>query len=51
MAIQGVADDKIMTRMVANTTTFFMRDIGLKTLCLEIKKDVSIPRIRNANEE
>jgi hypothetical protein len=38
-------------RMVVNTMTFFTRDIGLKTLGLEIKKDISIPRIGCANEE
>jgi hypothetical protein len=37
--------------MVMNTMTFFTRDIGLKTLGLEINKDISIPRIRRAYEE
>jgi hypothetical protein len=37
--------------MVANTTTLFTRDIGLKTLGPEIKNDVSIPSIINDNEE
>jgi hypothetical protein len=51
MTIQCVTDDKVAMRMVTNTSTFFMRDIGLKTLGLEIKKDVSIPRIRRVDEE
>jgi hypothetical protein len=49
--IQSVTDDKVALRIVMNMTTFFTRDIGLKTLGLEIKKDVSIPRIERANED
>jgi hypothetical protein len=51
MVIQGVADDKVTTRMVANTLTLFTGSVRLKELGLEIKEDVSIPRIRGANEE
>ena len=49
--IQGVADDKITTRMVANTSTLFMGNVRLKKLGLEVKEDVSIPRIKGADEE
>jgi hypothetical protein len=49
--IQSVTDDKVASRMVTNTTMFFMVDIGLKMLGLKINKDISIPRIRHANEE
>jgi hypothetical protein len=49
--IQSVTDDKVATRMMANMMTLFTRDIRLKTLGLEIKKDISIPRIGCANEE
>jgi hypothetical protein len=51
MVIQGVADDKIMTRMVANTSTLFTGSVRLKALGLEIKEDVFVPRIRGADEE
>jgi hypothetical protein len=50
-AIQGVADDKITTRMVVNMSTLFTESVRLKALGLEIKEDVSIPRIRGADEE
>ena len=49
--IQGVTDDKIMTRMVANTSTLFTLSVRLKALGLEVKEDVSVPRIRGADEE
>jgi hypothetical protein len=49
--IQGFTDDEITTRMVANMSTLFMRSVRLKTLGLEVKEDVSIPRIRGADEE
>jgi hypothetical protein len=51
MAIQGVVDDKITTRMVANTSMLFMRSVRLKELGLELKEDVSVLRIRGADEE
>jgi hypothetical protein len=51
MTIQGVADDKITMRKVVNTSTLFMGSVRLKTLGLEVKEDVSIPRIRGADEE
>jgi hypothetical protein len=44
--IQSVIDDKVESRMVTNMMAFFTRDIGMKMLGLEIKKDISIPRIR-----
>ena len=37
--------------MMADTTTLFMRDIGLKMLGLEINKDIARPRIKHADEE
>jgi hypothetical protein len=49
--IQSVTDDKVAMRMMANTTTFFTRDIKLKTLGLEIKKDISIPWVGGVDEE
>jgi hypothetical protein len=49
--IQGVADDKITTRMVENTSMLFTGSVRLKALGLEVKEDVSIPRIRGADEE
>jgi hypothetical protein len=49
--IQNVTDGKVASRMVMNIMMFFTRDIGLKTLGLEIKNDVSIPRIIRDNEE
>jgi hypothetical protein len=49
--IQHVTDNKVAMRMMADTTTLFTRDIGLKTLGLEIKKDISIPRVGRADEE
>jgi hypothetical protein len=49
--IQSVADDKITMRMVVNTSTLFTGSVRLKALGLEIKEDVSIPRIRGADEE
>jgi hypothetical protein len=51
MAIQGVTDDKIMTRIVANTSKLFTGSVRLKALGLEVKEDVSIPRIRGVDEE
>ena len=51
MEIQGVVDNKVMTRMVANTSTLFTGNVRLKALGLEIKEDVSIPRIRGVDEE
>jgi hypothetical protein len=51
MAIQGVADDKVTKRMVANTSTLFTGSVRLKTLGLEVKEDISIPRIRGVDEE
>jgi hypothetical protein len=50
-AIQGVVDDKITTRMVVNTSTLFMENVRLKVLGLEVKEDVSVPRIRGVDEE
>jgi hypothetical protein len=49
--IQGVVDDEITTRMVANTLTLFTGSVRLKALGLEVKEDVSVPRIRCADEE
>jgi hypothetical protein len=51
MEIQSFTDDKVSFRMMANTTTFFMGDIEIKTLGLKIKKDISIPRVEHANEK
>ena len=51
MVIQGVTDDKVTTRMVANTSTLFTGSVRLKMLGLEVKEDVSVPRIRGVDEE
>ena len=40
--IQGVADDKITTRMVANTLILFTGSVRLKELGLEIEMNISI---------
>jgi hypothetical protein len=50
-AIQGVTDDKVTTRMMVNTSTLFTGSVRLEALGLEIKEDVSIPRIRGVDEE
>ena len=50
-AIQSVAEDEIMARVVTNASTLFMRDVGLKTLSLKVEENVSIPRVRCADEE
>jgi hypothetical protein len=49
--IQGVTDDKITMRMVVNTSTLFTGSVRLKVLGLEVKEDVSMPRIRGDYEE
>jgi hypothetical protein len=49
--IQYVIDDKITTRMVANTSTLFAGSVRLKALGLEVKEDVSVPGIRGTDEE
>ena len=49
--MQGVADDEITMRVVMNASTLFVRDVGLKMLGLEVKEDVSVPRIRGTDEE
>jgi hypothetical protein len=51
MAIQGVTDDYITTRMVANTSTLFVKNVRLRTLGLRVKEDVSVLRIRGVAEE
>jgi hypothetical protein len=51
MTIQSDAEDKVVTRIVTNTSTFFTRHIGLKMLGLEIKEDISILRIGRDDEE
>ena len=50
-AIQSVAEDDIMARVVTNASTLFARDVGLKTLGLKVEEDVSVPRIRGVDEE
>jgi hypothetical protein len=49
--IQGVTDDKITMRMVANTLTLFTGSVRLKALGLEIKEDVFLQRIKGVDEE
>jgi hypothetical protein len=34
-----------------NASSLFTRDVGLKMLCLKVEENVSIPRIRGADEE
>jgi hypothetical protein len=50
-AIQGSANDKITVRMLENTSTLLTGSVRLKALGLEIKENVSIPRIRCVDEE
>ena len=40
-----------MERVVTNASSLFTRDVGLKKLCLKVEENVSIPRIRGADEE
>ena len=49
--IQSVTENEIMDVLVANQTSLVMREVGRKTLCLEIYNDISIPRVIGANEE
>ena len=37
--------------MVTDTSTFFTRDVWLKALILKVEENVSIPRVRGADEE
>jgi hypothetical protein len=49
--IQSIAEDEIMVRVVTDASTLFSRDVGLKTLGLKVKENVSIPRVRGDDEE
>jgi hypothetical protein len=37
--------------VVTNASSLFTRDVGMKTLCLKVEENVSVPRIRGADEE
>jgi hypothetical protein len=50
-AVQSVAEDEVTVRVVMYASTLFSRDVWLKTLGLKVKEDVSIPRVRGADEE
>jgi hypothetical protein len=50
-AIQSVAKDDITVRVVTNVLMLFARDVGMKTLCLKVEENVSVPRIRGADEK
>jgi hypothetical protein len=49
--IQGVVNDKITMRVVTDTSMLFTRNVRMKALGLKVKEDVSVPRIRGADEE
>ena len=40
-----------MTRVVTDASTLFSRDVWLKTLGLKVEENVSVPRVRGADEE
>jgi hypothetical protein len=45
MAVKGITKDNILTGLITNTTTIYMRYFRLESLGLEINDDVSIPYI------
>lgn len=46
MMIKGVTNDYIIFGLILNTSLLGVRGIRMECLCLEIYKDVSIPRVR-----
>jgi hypothetical protein len=50
-AVQSVTVDEVTARVVMYASTLFSRDVWLKKLGLKVKEDVSIPRVRGADEE
>ena len=49
--IQSVTEDEITARVVTDASTLFSRDVWLKMLGLKVEENVSIPRVRGADEE
>ena len=49
--VQSVVEDEVTTRVVTYASTLFSRDVWLKTLGLKVKENVSIPRVRGADEK
>jgi hypothetical protein len=49
--VQSVVEDEVTARVVTDASTLFSRDVGLKTLGLKVKENVSIPRVRGVDEE
>ena len=49
--VQSVAEDEVTARVMIDASTLFSRYVGLKTLGLKVKENVSITRVRGANEE